>query len=418
MNADLMAGISLAGFLLAIILGFTKNINIGIIAVFIAVILGRIGGVADSAIIAGFPTATFVRVLGPMLIFSIAQNNETVAWVCRKALSKIKLPAAAMPLIIFWLSAVISGAGPGSIATPTIMSIVGCSIAYTLKVDPFLFGTLAIYGGVAGALTPFTSVGIVQINQAAAIDVTFSAVGMFVSSCMVHFINALAMYFIFGGYKLKSEESMTELQKERLTQEQFKTLLVLIAFLVVVMVLKWDVGLVGFSGAMVLLLLGADQRKMLSGVPWQTLLMFSGFNMLMTVISAMGGVQLMSDGLSAIMTATTAPAITSILGGVMSMFMSITTVILSLTATVPAVVSALDGGLSHSVMVAAIAVGASAATISPFSLGGSLMQAAYSQTFKPTDSQLRKAWRRQMMMAVSSITLIALLALTGIYHIL
>lgn len=86
---------------------------------------------------------------------------------------------------------------------------------------------------------------------------------------------------------------------------------------------KRNVGLISFAVAVVLLLLNvADEKVVIKGVPWSTLLMVTGIGMLMNIVSDVGGVALMSNGLASIMTPKTAVAIQGFSAGILSWFSS------------------------------------------------------------------------------------------------
>lgn len=55
-----MAVLSLIFLVLVLVLGFWKKVNMGYLAMGAALILGRIGGVADKAIVSSFNTSLFV----------------------------------------------------------------------------------------------------------------------------------------------------------------------------------------------------------------------------------------------------------------------------------------------------------------------------------------------------------------------
>ncbi|OPX81221.1 MAG: hypothetical protein A4E52_02237 [Pelotomaculum sp. PtaB.Bin013] len=69
--------LSLLFVLFAIVLGFVKKMNTGLIAIGLALIIGRIGGISDNDVIAGFNTSLFVMLLGVTYLFSIANCNGT-----------------------------------------------------------------------------------------------------------------------------------------------------------------------------------------------------------------------------------------------------------------------------------------------------------------------------------------------------
>ena len=59
----------------AIVLGFVKKTNVGLVCFGLALILGKIGGMGASDIYKGFPFKLFATLLGTMLFFSLLQQN-------------------------------------------------------------------------------------------------------------------------------------------------------------------------------------------------------------------------------------------------------------------------------------------------------------------------------------------------------
>ena len=71
-----MAGLSLVALLLALIVSCVSPINIGVVAMVLAWLLGvYVGGMRVEEVLAGFPVALFVTLAGVMLLFSQAQGN-------------------------------------------------------------------------------------------------------------------------------------------------------------------------------------------------------------------------------------------------------------------------------------------------------------------------------------------------------
>lgn len=75
--------LALACLVGAIILGFVRKMNVGIVCFGLALILGTIGGMASGKIYGGFPYKLFSTLLGTMLFFSLLQ--QTVRSCGRKA---------------------------------------------------------------------------------------------------------------------------------------------------------------------------------------------------------------------------------------------------------------------------------------------------------------------------------------------
>jgi len=90
-----------------------------------------------------------------------------------------------------------------------------------------------------------------------------------------------------------------------------------------VIMFKVNVGLMAFAVGTILVLLGAgDEKKAISKIPWNVILLVLGVGVLMNIVSLSGGIILMAEGMTKIMTAKTAPSIMAVSASVMSFFSS------------------------------------------------------------------------------------------------
>lgn len=76
----MLAVIALLFLVTAIILGFVRNINVGLTCLGLALILGKIGGISAKTILSGFPSSLFLTLLGTM--FFSAFCRRTRPWSC------------------------------------------------------------------------------------------------------------------------------------------------------------------------------------------------------------------------------------------------------------------------------------------------------------------------------------------------
>ena len=74
-----MALLSLGFLLLAIMLGFIRKMNTGLLCIAFALLLGRMAGISDAEIIKGFNASLFLMLLG-VLICSV-WHRLTAVWI-------------------------------------------------------------------------------------------------------------------------------------------------------------------------------------------------------------------------------------------------------------------------------------------------------------------------------------------------
>ena len=67
-------------------IAFWRKCNIGILAIGGAFILGTLSGMSGKEILAGFDASLFLNLCGVSFLFSLAQVNGTLEYICKKAI--------------------------------------------------------------------------------------------------------------------------------------------------------------------------------------------------------------------------------------------------------------------------------------------------------------------------------------------
>lgn len=412
-----MAVLSLVLLLAAIVLGFWRKTNMGLVAFGLALVLGKIAGVETKTIQAGFPTKLFVTLLGVMLLFSIAQENRTMELLARRIISLAGKRTALIPIIVYIFSAVLAAVGPGTVPVMSLMAVFTCSLAAEMRVSPLLLSATSVLGAAAGGLTPIAPTGILGLSLAEEQGITGIELPYALNMVMAMTLYFIVIYIVLKGYKLKANVEYVQAKAEPFNRAQWITLAGIAVLVVTVVGFEFDVGLTSFSIAMILLLLNAgDQKKAISSIPWGTLLMISGINTMMAMVISLGGIDLMSNGLATLMTPSTAPGIIGLTAGIMSFFSSTSGVVMpTLIPTVSSVAAQVGGGVSTLALISAITNTASAAGMSPISTGGSMGLAAYSQIAKPTSEEQSKLFVQLFAVSIGGVIVITLFAFTGAY---
>ena len=102
-----MALLSLGFLLLAIMLGFIRKMNTGLLCIAFALLLGRMAGISDAEIIKGFNASLFLMLLGVTYLFSLAQINGSLDLLAQKVISLAGKRVYLIPIIIYVLTKVI-----------------------------------------------------------------------------------------------------------------------------------------------------------------------------------------------------------------------------------------------------------------------------------------------------------------------
>lgn len=405
--------ITLLALVLAILIGFKKDLNTGLVSILMAFVVGHFMlGLEGKEIVSGWPTDLFFILLGMTLLFGIAKANGTLILITKKISSLARGNTKLLPIIFFVLTGVIAGIGPGNIAAVALMSPIAMELTDSEDIPEILMATMIISGSLAGALSPLAPTGIIAINLAMeqGLEVTKS---IFLSCISTSIIMGVLFYFVFEGHKLKKKNVIIR-NIQNLNKEQKITSLIILLVIIGILVFKIDIGLIAFSGAVVLLLLGVvDEKDAIDEVPWGTLILVSGVAVLVNVVGIGGGIDFLSGFLARIMGEKTATSIMAITAGLMSAVSSASGVVLpTLIPTIPKISMEIGGTMNEIALVSAIVVGAHTVTFSPLSTLGAI---ALSSSTEKTDKQ--KFFGQLLAVGLLSVLLAGILGLLGLYNI-
>ena len=399
----------------AIVLGFTKKMNVGIVCFGLALVLGTLGGMSAGDIYKGFPYKLFATLLGTMMFFSLLQQNGTLEKISKRLIGVCGKNTFLVPIIVYVVSFVLSAAGPGAISVQSVTVIFAVSLSVQMNVNPILMGVMAILGAVGGTASPIALTGIIVGDMMTEMGIEGSINNIFIGVSVSNFVCAVAMYILLGGYKLRGNAESGEKKVEKFTRNQWLSLIALVIMVVLVVGFSYDVGLLCFTLAMILILLGtADEKKAIKAIPWSVLILIAGVNVLMNITQTMGGIDLLSSILASFMTKRTAGSIMGFTAGLMSWFSSANGVVFpTLIPTVPDIASQV-GGASVMQIITAIVCSATVAGISPLSTGGSLILASYAQETDCSDKEQQKMFGTLFALSATVVVIVCVLTFIGV----
>jgi hypothetical protein len=131
---------------------------------------------------------------------------------------------------------------------------------------------------------------------------------------------------------------------------------------------------------------------------------------LISLVTELGGIDLLCGALQKLVGEKTASAIMCVLAGVMSWFSSASGVVMpTLIPTVPALSASLGGGAL--IITVALCIGAHMAALSPLSSCGGLMLAAYSSSGEVSAKDRNRTFLQLFGMSAGGLVFAAVLAL-------
>lgn len=411
-------------FLFAVVaIGFVKKCNIGILAIGSALILGTMGGLSSSEILAGFDASLFITLVGVSYLFSLAQDNGTLELVAKKAIALAGGRTYLVPIIIFLVSGILSAIGPGNIPVGNLMTVVAVTMAVSMDENPLLFALAAKVAANGFTLSPMTPAGVLMVSLGETAGFSDFIIPI-MWNCIIWATILMIIFAIY--YKIwrikprATNEVDVNIQTSKLTKAQWITIIGVAVMVVMVVAFGVNVGLASFLIAAILIAVGVvDEKRSLKKVPWGTLLLICGVGVLMNVVIDLGGIDLIADGLLAIMTPATAAPIISVTSAILSFFSSTTGVVMpSMIPTLEPIVASLGTGTAGFIELSSVVITSSlSAAFSPASTGGGLILAAYmTASDSPNKEQEQnKLFGQLLIIAVACVLINVLLSAIGIY---
>lgn len=412
-----LAVISLILLLAAIVIGFVRNVNVGILSIGFAMILTLLfpDTLSTKDVVSGFSTSLFVQMVGVTYLFAIINGNGTLELLAKKIVNKV--PARMIPFVMFLIGMVLSAVGPGSIPCLAIIPVIAIPISISAGINPIMTAIIGDMGAMAGRMSPLTPEAAVVRGLMEEQNLNGNTVPIMICTIVTTLICAALVYIYYRGWKV--EKPMQTDEKEvlpKFTWQQMASIAGLLLLAFGVLVLSWNVGLTGFLIGSVLCILGCGkEKKAIVGVPWNVIIMVLGVGILMNVISLSGGVDLLVSALEKVMGEKSAAPVIALLAGIMSFFSS------GLGVVFPTLVP-ICGGLASGIgadgvyLVAMVVIGGTIAGYTPISTTGALIMAGVAQQ---KDSEERFPQNKMFLelFAVSFINLavLAVMAMTGVY---
>jgi di/tricarboxylate transporter len=399
-------------------------INMGALAFVAAFVVGTLSvGLTTDEILGGFPAELVLTLIGVTYLFAIAQNNGTVDLLVRGAVRLVGGHVAAIPWIMFFVTALLTAIGALSPAAVAIIAPIALGFAARHGINPLLMGMMVIHGAQGGGFSPISVYG-VTVNEIVETEgLPDSSLAVFLGALFFNIAIAVVIFFVFGGRKLIGRKvTVTEDLREeahaeqgvggggatatgsgtgpevrghgaapgpavggddephpdapqKITFEQILTLIGLVVLAVLALVFDLDIGFVAISVAVVLALFSAAKHKgAVSQISWSTVLLIAGVLTFVFVLQEAGTIDYVGEAVTGLGVPLIVALLLCYIGGVVSAFASSTAIIgVAISLAVPFL---LAGDIAAVGVIVALSVASTIVDVSPFSTNGALVLAA------------------------------------------
>ena len=407
---------------ISVILGNKLNINIGLLAIAFAYIIGTfIMKTSTKDLVSYWPTSTMFTCIGILSFFGFVNETGASEKLALSFLYKSRKHPAFMPFSLLIFAGLMGLLGSSPFATSAICAPLVFNICAKTNKDPTLGFAMFTCGTNLFAYVPWATAYTTQKNKILEGPLADRAdeymVGVTFGYIIFFLLTAILLYFWLKGPKYMTLEDEVK-PVEPFTTKQKLALVLVVLFILVLLVptalgtitgnkaiagfaKKLDVGLVAFIFATICALLrfGDTKKVITKHVAWTTIILICGVSMLITVASKGGAIEIVGDWIgNAIPKALICPML-FLVGGIVSMFVSTNSVAIpTLFLLVPSIFA--SSGINPVVLYMAIAVGCSSTGCFPFSGSGS-----FSLALCHEEKLVKPLFNGQMKMAVFQLVI-------------
>jgi Na+/H+ antiporter NhaD/arsenite permease-like protein len=421
----------------------TTGINMGVLGIVAAFIVGTAMSVSEDDIFAGFPGDLFVILVGVTYLFAIASGNGTVDWLIHRAVQAVGGRTAAIPWVMFLVTAVLTASGavvPGAVA---IVAPIALGFAIQYGINPVLMGLCVINGATAGGFSPISVFGSIVNGVVENNDLAENSTLLFLSSFVFNLLLTVVVFFLFGGRKLLGRKvdpddmargddeaertrRFERRQKERaeseerapiaggsavtaeadgipqLDRDKILTLIGIVALIAVALAFDVDVGFVALTIAAILAFFNPGiAKEAVNKIAWPTVLLICGIVMYVGLLETLGSIDWLGEQVATINSALIAALLICYVGGVVSAFASTTGI---LAALIPLAVPLLETGAIGAVgLIIALSISSSVVDSSPFSTSGALTVANTPESHREIVFKRLMQWGMSMVLIAPPI---------------
>ena len=378
-----LAWISVAALVIAVTLSCTTTVNVGVLSMAMALIVGvYLGGMSPNQVLEGFPTELLVTLVGVTLLFAIAETNGTLARMTARAVRLCRGRAVLLPVMFFVLGLGIATIGAGG--TPASALLAGPAMAVAMRAGiPLLpMAVMAGNGALAGTLSPFAPTGIVAHGVMNRIGLGGVEWETYAYNALAHTIVGVGGFLVLGGWRLLLRRDSRTIQAEDpahtgpLERAHWITLAGIVALIVSVAGFAVNVGMAALVIAAALTLLRtSDEPKAIRAMPWGVILMVTGVTVLIAMMQETGGLELFTTGLARVSTPATIAPVVAFGTGVVSVYSSTSGVVLPAFLPMVPDLAQRVGGLPPLPIAWSMNIGASLVDLSSLSTVGALFLA-------------------------------------------
>ncbi|MBO2457864.1 SLC13 family permease [Actinomadura violacea] len=376
-------------------LAIWRDVNVGLVAMPAAFLLGGIAGIPKEQILAGFPAGIVALIVGVMYMFGHAQRSGAFDRVVHGIVRVSGGRDWVLPWSLFAVGAVLSGIGTLPSATVAIVLPVAMRVARNRNIDPVLMAIVAAHGAGAGGFSPMSPWAAIVKDLAAKSGVHYSENLLFLGLAGFDVLSTAVFFFALGGLPL-IRRGRTEGDAagstagtgaggrpaeavqgaSRITPYEIGSLAGLGVFVLAVLVLDLNIVFAAFAVGLVLhLVFRPDGRRVIADIPWGVVMLTVGILVYVGDLEAAGTLKTIAGHLGGIGAPVVAALAIAYVAALFATVESSTVAVLGVVVPLTAAVLPHQTSAQFTALLIAVCGTIGGVAISPLHLGGGLVLA-------------------------------------------
>ncbi|MCH8628353.1 hypothetical protein MM440_11355 [Arsenicicoccus piscis] len=363
--------------------------------------LTTVGGVKVADAFSFFPTSLIVLIIGVTMLFAHAERSGAVTWLVDRAFRLIRGRAALIPWIGFVVGAALATMGAFPTAPISLLLPILALLAMRHRLSYPLLAVICVLGSNAAGLSPLSPAGATVLTICRKQGVHYSPWLLYAIVMLLHVVLVALLLLLHRmlrhsprwrrfmhidhlGETLAQHADAADLATapsplDRAAGADNRSyrvvcLISLLGFVLVVLVLKLDVGLVALAFALALqLAFATPEAEIIKRVPWNVVLLLGGLVIYFGVMGKVGTLKAIEHGLGSIGSMAVLLLLLVYITGLVSNMESST--LATLGVMVPIGMGALAHGAGGSPLFVLVAIVMSAAVVvmNPVHIAGALI---------------------------------------------
>ena len=387
-----MVTVAIILLIAAIAIGLIRKTNIGPILFAFAIILGvSAAGMSVNEVLAGIPVSLIFKIAAVTMFYGFSRENGALQGFVSHIFRLFRRKPKLVPFAIFIVTLVISIMGLG-IFSGMFIAPLGFELGKKAKSNSMLIFLCVCCGALAGSNLPFSLGGVVAqglMISIGKVDPALASAYTLVGSALTVFVCLIMVVLGHLIFRSKSEEIIEEEELMSFSIRQKQTLVLIAVVTAAILMINilstfrlissnsliakiGDIGVICTIGIVIecVLGLGSEKKVVHDIVPWNVILLVSGFSSFLAVVQKLGVIDIVADKLIDLAGVSYIALILCVIAGLLSLVSSGLSVVCPLLFSIVAQV-VLKTGADPTIMFAAVFAGASITAISPFSALGS-----------------------------------------------